>query len=156
MAYRLGVVLENDNMNIATTGFDSVTGNKKDKTDFKRLLLANKSNEEFRKLFLSNLAKNGYEISTNQYAQLAKQLQTKKYIDQIKDMRVADKLIKADALKNVFSKTMEDITGGEIITFDPTISMLYAKYSRIEDCPRELIEIAHENRLKVILQPEKE
>ena len=152
----VGVVLENDNMNIATAAFDNATGTQKDTTDFKRLLLANESNEKFRTLFLSNLAKNGYEISADEYGQLAKQLQTKKHIDQIKDMRVADKLIKADALKNAYSTTMDDITGGEIVTFDPTISMLYTKYSRIEDCPREFIEIAHENGFRIILQPEKE
>lgn len=152
MGYQYGVILKNENRNLATFGFDSVTGNRKNASDFVRLLFNNKSNQGYKTQFTSLLkSKFKIDLTDAEYVELAKQIQSKKYITHLHDVKIGNKVIKAEQLKDVINECMNNTVGKEITSFNPTIEAIYAKVSSLEECPDGLLLLAKKYDLSIVL-----
>ncbi len=152
MGYQYGVILKNENRNLATFGFDTVTGNRKNASDFVRLLFNNKSNQGYKTQF-TNLLKSKFKIDLTdaEYVELVKQIQSKKYITHLHDVKIGNKIIKAEQLKDVINECMNNTVGKEITSFNPTIEAIYAKVSSLEECPNGLLLLAKKYDLPIVL-----
>lgn len=152
MGYQYGVILKNENRNLATFGFDSVTGNRKNASDFVHLLFNNKSNQGYKTQFTSLLkSKFKIDLTDAEYVELAKQIQSKKYITHLQDVKIGNKVIKAEQLKDVINECMNNTVGKEITSFNPTIEAIYAKVSSLEECPDGLLLLAKKYDLPIVL-----
>ena len=152
MGYQYGVILKNENRNLATFGFDTITGNRKNGSDFVRLLFDNKSNQRYKTRF-TNLLKSKFKIDLTdaEYVELVKQIQSKKYITHLHDVKIGNKIIKAEQLKAVINECMNNTVGKEITSFNPTIEAIYAKVSSLEECPDGLLLLAKKYDLPIVL-----
>lgn len=152
MGYRYGIILKNDQMNIGTLGFDNVTGLKKGRESFVRLIFDTESSKGYRDMFMKSLAQNGVTITEQEYAQLAKKLQSAKYLTQIHDIKIGDKSIKAEQIKEAVNECTNHMLESEVTSFNPGIEALYAKVNSLDECPEDFIELAHKSNLPIVLQ----
>lgn len=144
--------MKNENRNLATFGFDVCTGDKKNASDFVRLLFDNKSNQRYKTRF-TNLLKSKFKIDLTdaEYVELVKQIQSKKYITHLHDVKIGNKIIKAEQLKSVIGECMDNTIGKEITSFNPTIEGIYVKVSSLEECPDKLLLLAKKYDLPIVL-----
>lgn len=149
--FKFGVILNNENMNIATFGYDTATGNYKDGRRFVDLLFYNDSNELNRNEFLNSLKEHNIILSKEEYVELTKQLQAKKYMNNIKDVKIGNKVIKAEYLQEAINKCVDTIVGNEVTSFNPRVEALYAKVGSLKDCPFGFVELAQKYNLPIIL-----
>ncbi len=121
---------------------------------------------------LKHLKENaGVTLTRDEYSVLFdKYLKTKKHFSQLTtDIRIGDKLIKAEDLKaaindaqqSLFVNTKSSEVDGsfkdnnELTTIDPVPTGIYSAKSRIEDCSAELLKLAEEKGLPIIINPAK-
>ena len=173
-----GLIFNVDNSNtVIASSVNSVSGFKKNLREHSSPFFNNGSmvaNERAKisTLIIEHLSENaGVKLSRDEYAELFdKYLKSKKYITQIKeDVRIGDKVIKANDLKTAIEKAQEtlftynksnEVDGSfdgnnEMTTVDPVPVGLYSTKFRIEDCSPELLKMAEENGLPIILNPAK-
>ena len=106
--------------------------------------------------FIEEMTKLGYDLNEAEYASLSKYLFGKKYLSQIrKNIQIGDKVINAKDLVNALEKSRDALFYGyehsEIIPINPKVKGIYAKVSKLEDCPEELLKFAKEHDLPIIL-----
>lgn len=147
-----GVILNNENKNIATFGTDSRTGNTKDEKYFVRLLFENKSNKAYKYSFKNTLnSKYNIKLTDEEYIELMKQIQPKKYATQLKDVKIGNKVLKAEQLQDAINDCMNKATEGEITSFNPKVEAIYAKVTSLKECPEELLLLAQKYNLPIVL-----
>ena len=173
-----GLIFNVDNSNtVIASSVNSVSGFKKNLRDhsspfFNDGYMVAKERAKISNLIREHLSENaGVKLSRDEYAELFdKYLKSKKYITQIKeDVKIGDKVIKANDLKTAIEKAQEtlftynksnEVDGSfdgnnEMTTVDPVPVGLYSTKFRIEDCSPELLKMAEEEGLPIILNPAK-
>ena len=173
-----GLIFNVDNSNtVIASSVNSVSGFKKNLRDhsspfFNDGYMVAKERAKISNLIREHLSENaGVKLSRDEYAELFdKYLKSKKYITQIKeDVKIGDKVIKANDLKTAIEKAQEtlftynksnEVDGSfdgnnEMTTVDPVRVGLYSTKFRIEDCSPELLKMAEEEGLPIILNPAK-
>ena len=131
------------------------------KKDLKSAILQYKNKSEtnqgfVRDVFLKSLKNdNKISLSNKEYAQLSEIIFNKKYTTQYKDVVIGTKKISADAIKQAFQRVDDYLINtdctNELIILYPKVSALYAKVSKIEDCPSGLIKMANKYNLPIII-----
>lgn len=173
-----GLIFNVDNSNtVIASSVNSVSGFKKNLRDHSSPFFNDGSMVANERAKISNLIREhlsenaGVKLSRDEYAELFdKYLKSKKYITQIKeDVKIGDKVIKANDLKTAIEKAQEtlftynksnEVDGSfdgnnEMTTVDPVPVGLYSTKFRIEDCSPELLKMAEEEGLPIILNPAK-
>ena len=173
-----GLIFNVDNSNtVIASSVNSVSGFKKNLRDhsspfFNDGYMVAKERAKISNLIREHLSENaGVKLSRDEYAELFdKYLKSKKYITQIKEeVKIGDKVIKANDLKTAIEKAQEtlftynksnEVDGSfdgnnEMTTVDPVPVGLYSTKFRIEDCSPELLKMAEEEGLPIILNPAK-
>ena len=173
-----GLIFNVDNSNtVIASSVNSVSGFKKNLRDHSSPFFNDGSMVANERAKISNLIREhlsenaGVKLSRDEYAELFdKYLKSKKYISQIKeDVKIGDKVIKANDLKTAIEKAKEtlftynksnEVDGSfdgnnEMTTVDPVPVGLYSTKFRIEDCSPELLKMAEEEGLPIILNPAK-
>lgn len=173
-----GLIFNVDNSNtVIASSVNSVSGFKKNLREHSSPFFNDGSMVANERAKISNLIREhlsenaGVKLSRDEYAELFdKYLKTKKHISQIKeDVKIGDKVIKANDLKTAIEKAQEtlftynksnEVDGSfdgnnEMTTVDPVPVGLYSTKFRIEDCSPELLKMAEEEGLPIILNPAK-
>ena len=173
-----GLIFNVDNSNtVIASSVNSVSGFKKNLRDHSSPFFNDGSMVANERAKISNLIREhlsenaGVKLSRDEYAELFdKYLKSKKHISQIKeDVKIGDKVIKANDLKTAIEKAQEtlftynksnEVDGSfdgnnEMTTVDPVPVGLYSTKFRIEDCSPELLKMAEEEGLPIILNPAK-
>ena len=173
-----GLIFNVDNSNtVIASSVNSVSGFKKNLREhsspfFNDGSMVTNERAKISNLIRKHLSENaGVKLSRDEYAELFdKYLKSKKYITQIKeDVKIGDKVIKANDLKTAIEKAQEtlftynksnEVDGSfdgnnEMTTVDPVPVGLYSTKFRIEDCSPELLKMAEEAGLPIILNPAK-
>lgn len=173
-----GLIFNVDNSNtVIASSVNSVSGFKKNLREHSSPFFNDGSMVANERAKISNLIRKhlsenaGVKLSRDEYAELFdKYLKSKKYITQIKeDVKIGDKVIKANDLKTAIEKAQEtlftynksnEVDGSfdgnnEMTTVDPVPVGLYSTKFRIEDCSPELLKMAEEAGLPIILNPAK-
>lgn len=173
-----GLIFNVDNSNtVIASSVNSVSGFKKNLREhsspfFNDGSMVTNERAKISNLIRKHLSENaGVKLSRDEYAELFdKYLKSKKYISQIKeDVKIGDKVIKANDLKTAIEKAQEtlftynksnEVDGSfdgnnEMTTVDPVPVGLYSTKFRIEDCSPELLKMAEEEGLPIILNPAK-
>ena len=173
-----GLIFNVDNSNtVIASSVNSVSGFKKNLREhsspfFNDGSMVANERAKISNLIMEHLSENaGVKLSRDEYAELFdKYLKSKKYITQIKeDVKIGDKVIKANDLKAAIEKAQEtlftynksnEVDGSfdgnnEMTTVDPVPVGLYSTKFRIEDCSPELLKMAEEEGLPIILNPAK-
>lgn len=173
-----GLIFNVDNSNtVIASSVNSVSGFKKNLREHSSPFFNDGSMVANERAKISNLIREhlsenaGVKLSRDEYAELFdKYLKSKKYITQIKeDVKIGDKVIKANDLKTAIEKAQEtlftynksnEVDGSfdgnnEMTTVDPVPVGLYSTKFRIEDCSPELLKMAEEEGLPIILNPAK-
>lgn len=173
-----GLIFNVDNSNtVIASSVNSVSGFKKNLREHSSPFFNDGSMVANERAKISNLIREhlsenaGVKLSRDEYAELFdKYLKTKKHISQIKeDVKIGDKVIKANDLKTAIEKAKEtlftynksnEVDGSfdgnnEMTTVDPVPVGLYSTKFRIEDCSPELLKMAEEEGLPIILNPAK-
>lgn len=173
-----GLIFNVDNSNtVIACSVNSVSGFKKNLREHSSPFFNDGSMVANERAKISNLIREhlsenaGVKLSRDEYAELFdKYLKSKKYITQIKeDVKIGDKVIKANDLKTAIEKAQEtlftynksnEVDGSfdgnnEMTTVDPVPVGLYSTKFRIEDCSPELLKMAEEEGLPIILNPAK-
>lgn len=173
-----GLIFNVDNSNtVIASSVNSVSGFKKNLREhsspfFNDGSMVTNERAKISNLIRKHLSENaGIKLSRDEYAELFdKYLKSKKYITQIKeDVKIGDKVIKANDLKTAIEKAQEtlftynksnEVDGSfdgnnEMTTVDPVPVGLYSTKFRIEDCSPELLKMAEEEGLPIILNPAK-
>ena len=173
-----GLIFNVDNSNtVIASSVNSVSGFKKNLREHSSPFFNDGSMVANERAKISNLIREhlsenaGVKLSRDEYAELFdKYLKSKKYITQIKeDVKIGDKVIKANDLKTAIEKAQEtlftynksnEVDGSfdgnnEMTTVDPVPVGLYSTKFRIEDCSPELLKVAEEEGLPIILNPAK-
>ncbi|DAA81861.1 MAG TPA: hypothetical protein DCS44_01695 [Cyanobacteria bacterium UBA10660] len=173
-----GLIFNVDNSNtVIASSVNSVSGFKKNLREHSSPFFNDGSMVANERAKISNLIREhlsenaGVKLSRDEYAELFdKYLKSKKYITQIKeDVKIGDKVIKANDLKSAIEKAQEtlftynksnEVDGSfdgnnEMTTVDPVPVGLYSTKFRIEDCSPELLKMAEEEGLPIILNPAK-
>lgn len=173
-----GLIFNVDNSNtVIASSVNSVSGFKKNLREHSSPFFNDGSMVANERAKISNLIREhlsenaGVKLSRDEYAELFdKYLKSKKYITQIKeDVKIGDKVIKANDLKAAIEKAQEtlftynksnEVDGSfdgnnEMTTVDPVPVGLYSTKFRIEDCSPELLKMAEEEGLPIILNPAK-
>lgn len=173
-----GLIFNVDNSNtVIASSVNSVSGFKKNLREhsspfFNDGSMVTNERAKISNLIRKHLSENaGVKLSRDEYAELFdKYLKSKKYITQIKeDVKIGDKVIKANDLKTAIEKAQEtlftynksnEVDGSfdgnnEMTTVDPVPVGLYSTKFRIEDCSPELLKMAEEEGLPIILNPAK-
>ncbi|MCR5266811.1 MAG: HD domain-containing protein [Cyanobacteria bacterium RUI128] len=111
-----------------------------------------------RNQILTHLQEKGYELSESDYAELSRQLVTKKYTTQIRqDITINGKTIKAQDLVDVLEQSRDDLVftyqdnHSEIVPINPRIMGLVAKVNSIDECPAEFLKFARDNDYPIII-----
>lgn len=173
-----GLIFNVDNSNtVIASSVNSVSGFKKNLREHSSPFFNDGSMVANERAKISNLIREhlsenaGVKLSRDEYAELfGKYLKSKKHISQIKeDVKIGDKVIKANDLKSAIEKAQEtlftynksnEVDGSfdgnnEMTTVDPVPVGLYSTKFRIEDCSPELLKMAEEEGLPIILNPAK-
>lgn len=173
-----GLIFNVDNSNtVIASSVNSVSGFKKNLREHSSPFFNDGSMVANERAKISNLIREhlsenaGVKLSRDEYAELFdKYLKSKKHISQIKeDVKIGDKVIKANDLKTAIEKAQEtlftynksnEVDGSfdgnnEMTTVDPVPVGLYSTKFRIEDCSPELLKMAEEAGLPIILNPAK-
>lgn len=173
-----GLIFNVDNSNtVIASSVNSVSGFKKNLREHSSPFFNDGSMVANERAKISNLIREhlsenaGVKLSRDEYAELfEKYLKSKKHISQIKeDVKIGDKVIKANDLKTAIEKAQEtlftynksnEVDGSfdgnnEMTTVDPVPVGLYSTKFRIEDCSPELLKMAEEEGLPIILNPAK-
>lgn len=173
-----GLIFNVDNSNtVIASSVNSVSGFKKNLREhsspfFNDGSMVANERAKISTLIIEHLSENaGVKLSRDEYAELFdKYLKSKKHISQIKeDVKIGDKVIKANDLKTAIEKAQEtlftynksnEVDGSfdgnnEMTTVDPVPVGLYSTKFRIEDCSPELLKMAEEEGLPIILNPAK-
>lgn len=173
-----GLIFNVDNSNtVIASSVNSVSGFKKNLREHSSPFFNDGSMVANERAKISNLIREhlsenaGVKLSRDEYAELFdKYLKTKKHISQIKeDVKIGDKVIKANDLKTAIEKAQEtlftynksnEVDGSfdgnnEMTTVDPVPVGLYSTKFRIEDCSPELLKMAEDEGLPIILNPAK-
>ena len=173
-----GLIFNVDNSNtVIASSVNSVSGFKKNLREhsspfFNDGSMVTNERAKISNLIRKHLSENaGVKLSRDEYAELFdKYLKSKKYITQIKeDVKIGNKVIKANDLKTAIEKAQEtlftynksnEVDGSfdgnnEMTTVDPVPVGLYSTKFRIEDCSPELLKMAEEEGLPIILNPAK-
>lgn len=173
-----GLIFNVDNSNtVIASSVNSVSGFKKNLREHSSPFFNDGSMVANERAKISNLIREhlsenaGVKFSRDEYAELFdKYLKSKKYITQIKeDVKIGDKVIKANDLKTAIEKAQEtlftynksnEVDGSfdgnnEMTTVDPVPVGLYSTKFRIEDCSPELLKMAEDEGLPIILNPAK-
>lgn len=154
---KFGFIFDTDQANISKAYYENLgSGTKKDIGDFKELLFSDGKKRSYVKdNLIADLKEKGIEISDDEYAQLTKYLLSKKYTNQIKDIRINNKVIKAEDLVSSLDKSRDELFNGsfhsEIVSLNPRIKGLVAKVEKLENCPKEFLEFAQKYNLPIIL-----
>lgn len=170
-----GLIFDIDNSNLVVAApKNSVTGFKKNLLEDSSSLFDEHYDTRVGVSYLirKHLSENaGVSLTRDEYAVLFdKYLKTKKHFSQLnKNIRIGDKVIKAEDLKaaindaqqSLFVNTKSSEVDGrfkdnnELTTIDPVPTGLYSTKTRIEDCSTELLKLAEEKGLPIILNPAK-
>lgn len=173
-----GLIFNVDNSNtVIASSVNSVSGFKKNLREHSSPFFNDGSMVANERAKISNLIREhlnenaGVKLSRDEYAELFdKYLKSKKYITQInEDVKIGDKVIKANDLKTAIEKAQEtlftynksnEVDGSfdgnnEMTTVDPVPVGLYSTKFRIEDCSPELLKMAEEAGLPIVLNPAK-
>lgn len=170
-----GLIFDIDNSNLVVAApKNSVTGFKKNLLEDSSSLFDEHYDTRIGVSYLirKHLSENaGVTLTRDEYAVLFdKYLKTKKHFSQLnKNIRIGDKVIKAEDLKaaindaqqSLFVNTKSSEVDGsfkdnnELTTIDPVPTGLYSTKTRIEDCSTELLKLAEEKGLPIILNPAK-
>ena len=165
---KFGFVLETPQANISEAVFNNIgSGNSKTIDIFERFLFKETSTNNKDEIDSRQFVKNyfvekmntlGYNISDENYAEITKYLFTKKYLTQIKDIKIDGTTVKAKDLIEALEYSREqlfqdDDIHNEIVSVNPKVKGLLAKVEKLEDCPPEFLKIAKEHNLPIILMP---
>ena len=170
-----GLIFDIDNSNLVVAApRNSVTGFKKNLLQDSSPLFDDHYDTRVGVSYLirKHLSENaGVTLTRDEYAVLFdKYLKTKKHFSQLTtDIRIGDKLIKAEDLKAAINDAQQSLfvnnksneidgtygDNNELTTIDPVPTGIYSAKSRIEDCSAELLKLAEEKGLPIILNPAK-
>lgn len=167
-----GFILNSQQADISIAYKENLSiGCKRNFEDFKDLLLLEKNNPKnpflytkykekrvyLRDNLINELSKKRYNLSEAEYGKLADYIISKKYTTQItKDIKISDKIIKAEDLKNALETSLESLFNreqeiNEVDCYSPTIQGLFARVEKLEDCPQEFLSFAAKYDLPIIL-----
>lgn len=159
---RHGFVFNVENSNISTAFYKNRGLGKKYDLTFNRFVeLLNKQEKEYRIFFRDNIIgalKEKYgELSPDEYGKINEKLFTKKYYKHMNDIKIGDKLIKGEDLKNAIKEAQDkllinpDKENNELTVFNPIISSLICKENSIDKVPQEMLDFSQHNNLPIIL-----
>lgn len=170
-----GLIFDIDNSNLVVAApKNSVTGFKKNLLEDSSSLFDEHYDTRVGVSYLirKHLSENaGVTLTRDEYAVLFdKYLKSKKHFSQLNhNIRIGDKVIKAEDLKAAINDAQQSLfvnnksneidgtygDNNELTTIDPVPTGLYSTKARIEDCSSELLKLAEEKGLPIILNPAK-
>ncbi len=159
-----GLVLDLDNANVSHAYYANTgSGTKKGFSDFVQEMFEDSKHRNFVKdKFFEYMFNNNIELSNAEYAQIAKEIMSKKYPEtQIKDFHIGSKIFKKEDIISAFKYSRDQLieqkkmkTHGfhnEIVALNSKVKGLTAKVNSLDDCPKWFLEFAHDNNLPIIL-----
>lgn len=153
-----GVITDLDMANVAQASNTNIaSGYRKTLKTFARDLYSPLHTDTFvRDNMIEFLTNKGIKLDHTEYAELSAQLVDLQYATQItKDIKIGNKTIKADLLRESLDWAREQLFTGdlhsEIVGINPRVKALIARTSSIENCSPEFLKFADENNLPIIL-----
>ena len=159
-----GIIPRVKNKDITSAGFGQVSEYKKDFNTFIRHSSLSESPSDYvflKTCLLDKLKENGYNLSDSDYVQLFNLLKNKEYFGEITDdIEINGNIIKAETLKNILEEThvrlsssvmFGDPTNNEVSAIIDGIKAIYARVDNIEDVKPEILALAKENSLDIVL-----
>ena len=161
---KYGIIPDVKNKNITSAGFGQVSEYKKDFATFVHHYSLSDSPEEYVYLkhsLLNKLKENGYNLSNTDYVQLFNLLKNKKYFNEItEDININGIVINADILRNSLEESSIDLSvkfmygcgsNNEVSAIIDGIKAIYARVDNIEEIAPEIIKLAKNNELDIVL-----
>lgn len=159
-----GIIPKVKNKDITSAGFGQVSEYKKDFNTFIRHSSLSESPSDYvflKTCLLDKLKENGYDLSDSDYVQLFNLLKNKEYFGEITDnIEINGNIIKAETLKNILEEThvrfsssvmFGDPTNNEVSAIIDGIKAIYARVDNIKDVKPEILALAKENSLDIVL-----
>ncbi|MBQ7764544.1 hypothetical protein IJ384_04150 [bacterium] len=159
-----GIIPRVKNKDITSAGFGQVSEYKKDFNTFIRHSSLSESPSDYvylKTCLLDKLKENGYDLSDSDYVQLFNLLKNKEYFGEITDdIEINGNIIKAETLKNILEETHVRLsssvmfgnpTNNEVSAIIDGIKAIYARVDNIEDVKPEILALAKENSLDIVL-----
>ena len=161
---QFGLVVDVDNANVSHAYYANTdSGTKKGFNHFVEEMFENSSHRNFVKdKFFEYMANKDLELSNAEYAQIAKEIASKKYPEtQIKDIQINGKTFKKEDIIAAFTYSRDQLieqkkvkahgSHNEIVALNSKIKGLVAKVDSLDECPDWFLEFARENNLPIIL-----
>lgn len=172
-AYDYGFIFNTDQANLSIGYFKNLSlGNERNIYNFINVLFLQEDNlsnpikyEQYkeqrvflRNALLENLSQKGIDLTEKEYVQLVECIISKKFLTQInKDIQIGNKTIKAKDLVEALEKTRESLfrqqINNELEFYNASVSALFAKADKIEDCPKDFLRFAVKHNLPIVLFP---
>ncbi|MCQ2788808.1 MAG: hypothetical protein MJ229_00370 [bacterium] len=150
-----GVVLENENKNIATAYFaNQASGYEKTYKNWALSMFG----KNFR-TFVPDIIKNSLDLVDDEYVELFRLLENKKHLSQIKDetiYKVNNKSLTGKQIKDAILQAQEELVKNkynhnEIVAYNSKVVGLLAKVNSIEEIKPEMLNFAYEKDLPIYL-----
>ena len=163
MRRKYGLVVDVDNSNVANAfNGNQSSGYGKDFNSF--VNITNNSKSPARTFLKNNVLKELDQkygvLSDDEYGQLYKLMQNKKYITQIKDdvsYKIGEKSILGSDIKAAVSNSQDQLfvntytPHNEIVVYNPKISAIVCKESSLDNVPQEMLDFAESKNLPIYL-----
>lgn len=159
-----GVILKNRGKNTINAGMGQFSGYYHTFEFFARELTSDFVDENatlVKQYFKDNLEQSGIKLSDSEYVKLIEKINNKQYFSQLtQDVNIDGKTIKAEVLRNAAENANKKLAdsipygeGGnnEVTSIVDGIEAVYARVDDISDVKPEIMQLAKDNNLKVIL-----
>lgn len=159
-----GVILKNRSKNTVNAGRGQVSGYNHTFESFARHLSYDSVDENatlVKQYFKDNLEQSGIKLSDSEYVKLIEKINNKQYFSQLtQDVNIDGKTIKAEVLRNAAENANKKLAdsipygeGGnnEVTSIVDGVEAVYARVDDISDVKPEIMQLAKDNNLKVVL-----
>lgn len=161
---QFGLLVDIDNANVSYAySSNAGSGYQKGFNNFvSEMFEDNKYRTFIKDKFIENFADKNIKITNEEYAQITKEIMSKKYPEtQIRDLQINDKVFKKEDIIDAFTYSRDELINekkmkihgshNEIVALNSKVKGLVAKTSSLEECPEWFLEFAKENNLPIIL-----
>lgn len=159
-----GIIVKNRGKNTINAGIGQTSGYNHTFESFARELNNNAVSEDsvlVKQYFKDSLEQSGVKLTDSEYVKLLETINNKQYFSQLtQDVDIDGKIIKADVLRNAAESANKKLAdkilygeGGnnEVTSLVDGVEAIYARVDDISEVKPEIMQLAKENNLKVIL-----
>lgn len=159
-----GLIVDIDNANVSYAYYANAnSGGKKGFNNFVSEMFEDSKYRTFVKdKFIENLADKNIKITNEEYAQITKEILSKKYPEtQIRDLKINDRVFKKEDIIDAFTYSRDELINekkmkvhgshNEIVALNSKVKGLIAKADTLAGCPEWFLEFSKENNLPIIL-----